>query len=133
MPYSIPSDEEIRDALKIVMTRMKGVGSLRKLRKLVLRELKIKNDEYTVSSQRLRKIAVTSSFIHTNIKARKDGDRESLKGKCPVCGNKLNMTKNETLFGGTVTLGYKCTECPYWTAMKRRVPIRYGFEYDKGS
>ncbi|MGM0510918.1 MAG: hypothetical protein ACQESD_07350 [Thermoplasmatota archaeon] len=133
MPYSIPSDEEIRDALKIVMKRMKGVGSLRKLRKLVLRELRIKNDEYTVSSQRLRKIAVTSSFIHTNIKARKDEDRESLEGKCPVCGNKLNMTKNETLFGGTVTLGYKCTECPYWTSMKRRVPIRYGFEYEKGS
>ena len=133
MPYSIPSDEEIRDALKIVMKRMKGVGSLRKLRKLVLRELRIKNDEYTVSSQRLRKIAVTSSFIHTNIKARKDEDVDSLKGKCPVCGNKLNMTKNETLFGGTVTLGYKCTECPYWTSMKRRVPIRYGFEYEKGS
>jgi len=133
MPYSIPSDEEIRDALKIVMKRMKGVGSLRKLRKLVLRELRIKNDEYTVSSQRLRKIAVKSPFINTTIKARKDDKIDSLKGRCPVCGSKLNMTKNETLFGGTVTLGYKCKECPYWTSMKRRVPIRYGFEYEKGS
>ncbi len=131
MPYSIPSDEEIEDSLRYVMRRNRGVNSLQKLRKLVLKELRNNDPEYTVSSERLRKIAVTASFINTEIAARKGEKKKQLKGKCPVCGNKLEKTKNETIFGGSVTLGYKCEECPYWTTLKRRIPIRYDFEYKK--
>jgi len=29
--------------------------------------------------------------------------------------------------GGTVTLGYRCERCKYWTGLKRRVPTRYIF------
>lgn len=131
MPYSIPDDDEIEDALRYVMRRMKGINSLTKLRKLVLKQLKNIKGDYTVSSERLRKIAVTSSFIKTTIYTRKGKKKKKLSGKCPVCGGKLELTKNETIFGGTVTLGYKCTECPYWTTIRRRIPIRYSFEYKK--
>ncbi len=131
MPYSIPSDEEIRDALDIVIKRMKAVGSLRKLRELVIRELRIKDPSYTVGPSRLREIAVTSPIMNTNIEARQASERKDLKGKCPVCGEKLKRTKNETIFGGTVTLGYTCSSCPYWTNLKGRVPTRYRFEYVK--
>lgn len=131
MPYSIPDDDEIEDALKYVMRRMKGINSLTKLRKLVLKQLKNVDGDYTVSSERLRKIAVTSPFIKTTIYTRKGKKKKKLSGKCPVCGGKLELTKNETIFGGTVTLGYKCTECPYWTTIRRRIPIRYSFEYKK--
>ena len=131
MPYSIPSDEEIEDSLRYVMRRNRGINSLQKLRKLVLKELRNQDPEYTVSSERLRKIAVTASFIKTEIAARKGEKKKQLKGKCPVCGNKLEKTRNETIFGGSVTLGYKCEECPYWTTLKRRIPIRYDFEYKK--
>lgn len=131
MHYSIPDDDEIEDALKYVMRRMKGINSLTKLRKLVLKQLKNIDGDYTVSSERLRKIAVTSPFIKTTIYTRKGKKKKKLSGKCPVCGGKLELTKNETIFGGTVTLGYKCTECPYWTTIRRRIPIRYSFEYKK--
>lgn len=131
MPYSIPSDEEIRDALEMVMKRTKAVGSLSKLRELVLRELKIRDPDYTVSPRRLRELAVTAPYIKTRIEARRNTRKGDFKGKCPVCGGNLTMTKNETIFGGTVTLGYSCENCPYWTTMKRRVPIRYRFEYEK--
>lgn len=131
MPYSIPSDEEIEDSLRYVMRRTRGVNSLQKLRKLVLKELRNYDPEYTVSSKRLRKIAVTAPFINTEIDARKAEKKDSLRGKCPVCENDLERTKNETLFGGSVTLGYECEECPYWTTLKRRVPTRYNFEYKK--
>ncbi len=131
MPYSIPDDDEIEDALKYVMRRMKGINSLTKLRKLVLKQLKNVDGDYTVSSERLRKIAVTSPFIKTTIYTRKGKKKKKLSGKCPVCEGKLELTKNETIFGGTVTLGYKCTECPYWTTIRRRIPIRYSFEYKK--
>ncbi|MGM0406011.1 MAG: hypothetical protein ACQEQM_07720 [Thermoplasmatota archaeon] len=131
MPYSIPDDDEIRDALENVMKRTKGINSLNKLRQLVIKELHIKDPDYTVSRPRIRKIAVRSSFINTKIEARRADKRGEFKGRCPVCDGKLNMTKNETIYGGTVTLGYQCTECPYWTALKKRIPTRYRFEYDK--
>lgn len=131
MPYSIPNDKEVRDALKAVIRRMKAVGSLQKLRELVIRELNIKNPDYTVGPARLREIAVTSPFIHTTIEARRTNKKKDLKGKCPVCGKGLKRTKNETIFGGTVTLGYRCRSCPYWTTIHRRIPTRYRFEYNK--
>ncbi len=131
MSYSIPDDEKILDALRSVMRRMKGIGSLTKLRSLVIKELKIKNPDFTVSHERLRKLAVRVPFLKVNIKARKNDRSKDFKGKCPVCGGNLKTTKNETIFGGTVTLGYKCIQCPYWTTLKRRVPTRYHFEYDK--
>ncbi len=131
MPYSIPDDDEIEDALRYVMRRMKGINSLNKLRKLVIKQLKNVDKDYTVSSERLRKIAVKAPFIKTTIYTRKGKKKKKLSGKCPVCSGKLEITKNETIFGGTVTLGYKCTECPYWTTIRRRIPIRYSFEYQK--
>ncbi|MEF8873639.1 MAG: hypothetical protein V5A88_03085 [Candidatus Thermoplasmatota archaeon] len=131
MAYSIPSDEEVEKALRYVMRRVKGVDSLRKLRKLVIRELQNTDPDYTVGIDRLRKLAVTAPFIKAEIYARRGKKKKSLKGKCPVCGNKLEKTRNETIFGGSVTLGYKCTECPYWTTLKRRVPVRYHFEHKK--
>jgi len=131
MSYSIPNDEEVQDALRYVMRRNKGINSLNKLRDLVLKELQNKNPDYTVGFERIRKLAVTAPFIKTNIYARKSEKKGSLKGKCPVCSNKLEKTKNETIFGGSVTLGYKCQKCPYWTTLKRRIPTRYSFEYNK--
>ncbi|MBS3817749.1 MAG: hypothetical protein KGY76_09335 [Candidatus Thermoplasmatota archaeon] len=131
MPYSIPSEEEIEKALRYVMRRTRGVGSLQKLRDLVIGELQNNDPEYTVSSERLRKIAVTAPFINTEIDARKGEKKKDLKGRCPVCGSDLEKTKNETIFGGSVTLGYKCEECPYWTTLKRRIPTQYNFEYKK--
>ncbi|MFW6040373.1 MAG: hypothetical protein ACOC85_00880 [Thermoplasmatota archaeon] len=130
MPYSIPDEEQIRDALKIVMRRRKGIGSLRKLREQVIKELKVEDPEFTVSPERLRKIAANTEFIKIQIDARQ-GTKRNLKGKCPVCNGRLKMTKNETIFGGTVTLGYRCVNCPYWTTLKRRIPTRYRFEYEK--
>ncbi len=131
MPYSIPSDKEVKSALRYVMRRNKGINSLTKLRNLVLSELRNKNPDYTVGFERFRKLAVTATFVKTDIYARKSDKKDSLKGECPVCGNKLEKRKNETIFGGSVTLGYKCQKCPYWTTLKRRIPTRYSFEYEE--
>ncbi len=47
--------------------------------------------------------------------------------KCPVCGARLRKVRNMTVFGGTVTLGYRCDRCRYWTGLRKRVPTRYIF------
>jgi prepilin signal peptidase PulO-like enzyme (type II secretory pathway) len=44
---------------------------------------------------------------------------------CPVCGSPLKPIKNQTLAGGSVVLGQRCTRCDYWTHRARRVPVRY--------
>jgi hypothetical protein len=43
----------------------------------------------------------------------------------------MRRQQNETIFGGKVTLGYKCRACGYWTGLKRRVPVRYIFNADE--
>ena len=47
--------------------------------------------------------------------------------ECPVCGGELKVIKNKTLYGWNISLGYICTQCPYWTGQKKRVPVRYVF------
>ncbi len=131
MPYSIPTDEEVLDAVRYVMRRMKGIDSLTKLRELVIKELRNNDPDYTVSFERVRSLAVTAPFVKTDITARKGEKKQNFKGECPVCGGELRKTKNETIFGGSVTLGYKCSECPYWTGLKKRIPIKYSFEYEE--
>ena len=53
--------------------------------------------------------------------------RKTSLGKCPVCRSKLKRVKNLTVYGGTVTLGYHCRTCGYWTGLKQRVPTKYVF------
>ncbi len=131
MPYSIPTDEEVLEAIRYVMRRNRGIDSLTKLRDLIIKELQNNDPDYTVSFERVRTLAVTAPFVNTDISTREGEKKEQLKGRCPVCGGDLEKTKNATIFGGSVTLGYKCSECPYWTGLKKRIPIKYSFEYEE--
>lgn len=126
MSYKIPNKKEILQIIEKVMKETAIVHSLYHFKDLVLKELKIKNKDYRISEKRLRLIAIGSNLINIEIHARET----EVKGgifKCPVCGKKLNLIKNQTVYGGSVTLGHKCTYCPYWTGKKRRIPIRYIF------
>ena len=60
----------------------------------------------------------------------REAEEKSRNVRCPVCGSKTKRIQNETVYGGKVTLGYKCRSCGYWTGMKRRVPTRYIFYGD---
>ena len=60
------------------------------------------------------------------IHAREANEKRGLT-KCPVCGERVKRLKNMTVFGGTVTLGFKCPKCGYWSGLRRRVPTRYVF------
>ena len=139
MSYRIPTSEVLAEAIRDVLRRRPTVGSQRRLTELVLRELKGIDEDYTASEERIRKVAIDSGSAKIEIHCR-EGEERSRYTRCPVCGSKMNRIRNETVFGGTVTLGYKCTKCPYWTGLKRRMPIRYVFygdgytkivEYDK--
>lgn len=127
MPYRRPSDTEIVDAIKEALRRQGIVNSQRKMRALVLSELHRHDPDYAVSETRVRKLAIKNKLARVVIRYRGSKERTEA-GACPVCNGKMRMLKNETVYGGTVTRGYKCQVCGYWTGLKHQVPQQYMFE-----
>lgn len=126
MGYRLPSTEDIEHAIAAVLRREKKLPSENRFLSLVRRELKRRDREYTVSHERLRRIALRSGLCKVTIHTREALTRRPMS-RCPVCSTPVRSIKNETIFGGTVTLGYECPFCGYWTGMRRRVPQRYVF------
>ena len=130
MTYHIPSDKQIYNALLKVFQKFRTIQSQNCLKKLVYDELNIGNKTYGISNKRLRNIALESGFVKLEIHSR-EGDPKKLLSKCPVCGNVLGRVKNLTIWGGEVTIEYKCNKCGYWTGKKKRIPTRYVFHLKK--
>jgi len=128
--YKIPSDEEIIEAIHKVMRRDHIVRTQTDLQSQVLEELRSKDPEYTITGARLRKVGLKKAGLTIEIQGREIEGTKAIS-KCPVCRSRLKAMKNVTIYGGTVTLGFKCTKCPYWTGKKRRVPTRYTFYLKK--
>ena len=126
MVYRIPSDEEILDAVKKVFQEYHTVPSQYKLKKLVEKELQTRKKQFHVSAHRLRLLVLNSSFVQVEIHTR-DGDPDKILHRCPVCGGPLNRVKNQTIYGGEVTLEFRCTLCGYWTGKKKKIPTLYVF------
>ncbi|TLZ45087.1 MAG: hypothetical protein E6K19_02850 [Methanobacteriota archaeon] len=123
--YRIPSDHRVVESLRRVLSTRQMVDSQRKLKQLVEKDLK-GDDKFRVGEPRLRILAIESGLVNLEIRCRDTPVMRSLI-MCPVCGNRLRKVRNMTVFGGTVTLGYRCERCKYWTGLKRRVPTRYIF------
>ncbi|TET91566.1 MAG: hypothetical protein E3J35_02335 [Methanomassiliicoccales archaeon] len=123
--YRVPKNEQILDALKSIFLRRRTVSSQRELKKLVEKELR-SDEEFKVGEQRLRHIVLDSGLLDVDIHCRESLEKRHLS-KCPVCESKLKKVRNLTVFGGTVTLGFKCPRCAYWSGLRKRVPMRYVF------
>jgi len=126
MVYQIPSDEKILGAVQKVFKKYHTVSSQHQLKKLVEKELQSKSQQFHVSGPRLRKVILASGFIQVEIHTR-EGDPDKILYKCPVCGNPLQRVKNQTIYGGEVTLEFRCEHCGYWTGKKKKIPTLYVF------
>jgi len=123
--YRIPSDERVKESLGRVFATRHEVNSQHRLKLLVEKDLRAE-EKFRVGEPRLRQIAIDSGLVDLEIHCRETEQRKSLY-KCPVCGERLQRVRNMTVYGGTVTLGYRCERCKYWTGLKRRIPTRYVF------
>ena len=123
--YRIPSDARVRESLARILSTRQVVDSQRKLKRLVEKDLK-GDERYRVGEPRLRLLAIESGLVDLEIRCRDTQEMRSLV-RCPVCGERVKKVRNMTVFGGTVTLGYRCGRCKYWTGLRRRVPTRYVF------
>jgi len=130
MSYHIPSDEQIENALKKVLSKFRTVQSQTKLKTLVTTELDTKKKAFGISGSRLRDIAINSDFVKLEIHSR-EGDPKKILSACPVCRSSLKRVKNLTIWGGEVTIEFRCTCCGYWTGKKKRIPTRYVFHLKK--
>ena len=128
MSHHIPSDEQVEKALVKVLKKYRTVDSQNKLRYLVIKELNTKKKKYGISGSRLRLIALKNDSVKLEIHTR-EGDPKKPMAKCPVCGNPLKKLKNLTIWGGEVTIEFRCKKCGYWTGKKKRIPTRYVFQY----
>ena len=128
MLYHIPSDEQVLNGLEKVLKEFRTVNSQNKLKKLITKELTTKKKKYGVSGSRLRNIAINSNFVKLEIHTR-EGDPKKIMTKCPVCGSSLKRVKNLTIWGGEVTIEFRCKKCGYWTGKKKRIPVRYIFHF----
>jgi len=130
MSYLIPSEKTVKNALKRVLKNAHSIQTQTLLHKLVLKELQTKKKTYGLSPQRLRMIALQSPFVSIEIHSR-EGDPKKTLSRCPVCHHSLTHVKNLTIWGGEVTIQFRCSFCGYWTGKKKRVPTRYVFHYKK--
>jgi predicted RNA-binding Zn-ribbon protein involved in translation (DUF1610 family) len=127
MVYHIPSDEEILGAVKKVFQKNRTVHSQRKLKKLVEKELlQSKKEQFHVSEPRLRSLILQRDLVYVEIHTR-EGDPHKILHKCPACGGTLQRVKNQTIYGGEVTLEFRCDICGYWTGKKKKIPTLYVF------
>jgi len=126
MAIRIPTAEVLAVAISAALRDNNTVGSQRRLAELVREELHRLDPEYGVTKERVRRIAITSGLVKVNVETRDTGKRKRTT-ICPVCGSKMGRVRNRTITGGTVTLGRKCTVCPFRMGTTRRVPTRYIF------
>ena len=130
MTYHIPSDEKVRKAVTKVLKKYRTVSSQHLLKELVEKELKTKEYEFHISGSRLRNLVLKSGLARIEIHSR-EGSPDKVLSRCPVCNNSLKMVKNQTIFGGEVTIELRCSNCGYWTGKKKRIPTLYVFHLKK--
>ena len=128
MPYRVADDEAVVAAARRVLSRENSVSTQKQLGRLVQAELRREDDAFSVTADRVRRLVATQSFVKLEYRARK-GEREKMLNRCPICLGPLARVKNQTLFGGEVTLVLRCGVCGYWTGKEKRVPTYYAFHY----
>ncbi len=126
MVYHIPSDDDILGAVEKVFQKYHTVTSQHILKKFVEKELQTKKKQFHVSEPRLRTLVLNSGLVQVEIHTR-EGDPDKILHKCPVCGGSLQRVKNQTIYGGEVTIEFRCDVCGYWTGKKKKIPILYVF------
>jgi hypothetical protein len=131
MPHKIPKDEDVLTAIQRVILRYGTINSQRQLKNIVQLELNNIDPLYHVGDARVRNLALKSKFILCEIKYRHWPDNKTKLKHCPVCSSTVQKIRNKTLTNEIITIGFKCTNCPYKTDIPIKVPARYIFSARK--
>ncbi|MCL1984006.1 MAG: hypothetical protein FWG58_01245 [Methanomassiliicoccaceae archaeon] len=130
--HRIPSDDRLEDAIRAVMKRNRQILSQNAMRELVLTELRKEDENYRVSGERIRKVAVDRDILRIEIEYNVY-DEISAPEICPVCGFPMDVINNSTLDGRDTDIGRKCTKCTYQIGLRKKTPGRYTFSKGRPS
>ena len=126
MAYRIPNDDRLEEAITVVMKRDRQIRSQAAMAELVSSELQKECQDYRVSGERIRRIAIERNILKVEIEYNEHDDLSS-PDVCPVCSYPMNTVTNTTLDGRDADVGRQCTRCPYQMGMRKRTPGRYTF------
>ena len=121
-----PQDEAVLGAARAVLERHGTVLTLGRLVILVRAQLGDSVRDPVLGGVRLRRLMAHSPFCRMDVRTRK-GPRDRVLTRCPVCRSGLRKIRNQTLFGGEVTITLRCPACPYWSGKEKRIPTLYTF------
>ena len=124
MDYALPTDEQILEAAVEALKHRRTIRSETALLRSVRASLRKVDPKLTVGRRRLRIVCLRSGKVEVTAFTRFTDERRPVS-RCPVCSGPIAPIKNRTVYEGTVTLGYRCKVCGFWTGIKRRVPILY--------
>jgi len=126
MKRSIPSKSKAIEEIKQVVSRRLKVESQEELSKLVLRKLKKENKSFTLSPQRVKRLALSIPGIEVKAKTKKMPKIKKIE-ECPICGSKIVPLKGRNLLNQKITIGYKCVNCAYQCDLEAFMPMKYIF------
>lgn len=121
----IPDSELVKRAIYQILREHGIVRTQEQLAEMVEGELKRLDDEYEISPERARRIALEVAGLELDIKKRKgDDERPEI---CPVCGAGLHEKVSNNLEGERVIVGVTCPQCDYDSDLKEFMPRQYDF------
>lgn len=124
MDYAVAGDGQILQAALEALKVRRTVRSESALLRSVRGTLRKADPKLTVGRRRLRLVCLRSGKVEVTAFTRFSDERRAIT-RCPVCRGAIEPIKNKTVYDGSVTLGYRCQVCGYWTGIKRRIPTLY--------
>ncbi len=122
--YTLPDEGIILEAALGALRHRRTVRSETALLKVVREAVRRVDPKFTVGRRRLRLLCLKSGKVEVTAFTRFSGERRAIS-KCPVCRGAIAPIRNKTVYDGSVTLGYRCSVCGYWTGIRRRIPTLY--------
>jgi transposase-like protein len=120
-----PKEKVVELIKKILKARIK-VESQEELCKLVLRELKKEDKDFTLSPIRVKRIALEIPEIEVKAKTKRKVGFLKIE-KCPICDSPIEPIKVKNLLNKEIIIGYRCTNCAYESDLEAFVPMKYIF------
>jgi hypothetical protein len=122
----IPSKEKVTPLVKFVLSSRLKVESQEELCRLVLKQLKKEDKNYTLSPTRVKRIALEIPEIEVKAKTKKRVGLQKIE-KCPICDSKLEPLKVKNLLNKEIVIGYRCIDCAYESDLEAFMPMKYEF------
>jgi hypothetical protein len=120
-----PKEKVVELIKKVLKARIK-IESQEELCKLVLRELKKEDKDFTLSPTRVKRIALEIPEVEVKAKTKRKLGLLKIE-KCPICDSPVEPIKVKNLLNKEIVIGYRCTNCAYESDLEAFVPMKYIF------